>query len=72
MGLMRNISHQRLACRLSKGKTAIMLILFDSEKHTEWDKDDNENIIRGTISYSGESVDKLRRMARFMKDTVVK
>lgn len=45
---------------------------FDSEKHTEWGKDDNENVIRGTISYSGESVEKLRRMARFMKDMVVK
>lgn len=45
---------------------------FDLEKHTEWDEDDNENVIRGTISYSGESIEKLRHMARFMKDTVVK
>lgn len=45
---------------------------FDLEKHTEWDEDDNENVIRGMISYSGESIEKLRHMARFMKDTVVK
>ena len=45
---------------------------FDLEKHTEWDKDNNENVIRGKMSYNGESIEELRRMARLMKDLVTK
>lgn len=45
---------------------------FDLEKHAEWDKDNNENVIKGMISYNGESIEELRRMARFMKDLVAK
>ena len=58
--------------QIIKGENGDYVDFFDSEKHTECDKDDNENVIRGTISYSGESIEKLRRMARFMKDAVVK
>lgn len=45
---------------------------FDLEKHTELDEDDNENVIRGKMSYNGESIEELRRMARLMKDLVTK
>ena len=45
---------------------------FDLEKHTEWDKDNNENVIKGKMSYNGESIEELRRMARLMKDLVTK
>ena len=58
--------------QIIKGENGDYVDFFDSEKHTEWDKDDNEDVIRGTISYSGESIEKLRHMARFMKDVVVK
>lgn len=44
---------------------------FDLEKRVDM-PEYNENVVRGTISYSGESIEKLRRMARFMKDAVVK
>ena len=58
--------------QIIKGKNGDYVDFFDSEKHTECDKDDNENVIRGTISYSGESIEKLRRMARFMKDAATR
>ena len=58
--------------QIIKGENGDYVDFFDLEKHTECDKDDNENVIRGTISYSGESIEKLRHMARFMKDTVTR
>ena len=45
---------------------------FDSEKYISWARDKgNENVIKGSIRYNGESIETLRELARLMKEMVV-